>query len=134
MLTGLIDLELKMKKQENKREDLYVLPDNAVLKKVKPHSEKSVQPDWIVKKFPKYADPMAKHHGLSSVRQFTHRGHKVTITTKYKIEIDGKSVNLHASVDQEGRLRCHSTPYESYPSASQLVKQLIDKFPEAFNG
>lgn len=122
-----------MKKQEYKRDDLYSLPDNAVLKKVKSQSEKNIQPDWIVKKFPKYADPMAKHRGLSSVRQFTHQGHKVTITTKYKIEIDGKSVHLHASVDQEGRLRCHSIPYDSYPSANQLVKQLIDKFPEAFN-
>ena len=108
------------------------LPDMSILQSIDPFSEQSVQPSWIRERHPEYVDDHELHHSLTSVRAFTHAGHHVKITTSYQIEIDGTPVWFHALVDNEGRLRCHTTPYETYASATELVKKLIDRFPKSF--
>jgi len=107
-------------------------PNMSVLKSVHPVSRKSVQPDWIREKFPEYVHDNHMDHALISVRSFSHGGHDIKITTSYQIEINGTQIQLHARVDNEGHLHCHTTPYESYSSATDLVKKLIDRYPESF--
>lgn len=121
----------KPKKKKSARDPLQ-LPDVSDLKGVDPKSKMSVQPGWIGKELPDYVAHDAMHHSLSSVRQFHYAGHEVKIRTSYEIEIDGQPVQLHAIVDNEGKLRCHTTPYETYSSAAKLVKELICRFPESF--
>lgn len=108
------------------------LPDAKALASVDPTSAENVQPAWIGEQHPEYVEDQMQH-GLSSVRTFAHAGHQVRIQTTYQIEVDGAEVHLHAIVDNEGRLRCHTTPYESYPSATDLLRTLIDRFPQSFS-
>ncbi|SRR5258707_1067442 len=73
------------------------------------------------------------HHGrLESVREADHQGHHIVITTKYTIEVDAKPVRTPLHVTNDGQVRCHALPNYSFDSAVDLVKQLIDAFPEDF--
>ena len=108
----------------------YLIPND--LKAIPYPSDQAIQPAWIGDQFPAYAHDHGMQQELSSVRHAEHKGHKITITTTYHIEIDGKSVHIHAAVGNDGRLHCHSTPYDYYQSAVDLVTTLIDRFPDAF--
>lgn len=120
--------------QKSKDPSPYIFkkPDVSRLKDINPEANENTQPRWIGEKHPAYAESHGSHHGISSVRQFMKGGHHVKITTTYHIEIDDKPVFLHAIVDNEGKLRCHTTPYETYISATELVKTLMERFPGAF--
>jgi hypothetical protein len=108
------------------------LPDVSDLAEVNPGEEGNVQPRWIRERHPEYVEHHIMHHPLTSVRAFTHAGHQVKITTTYQIEVDGVPVQLHALVDDQGRLVSHTTPFVSYGTAPDLVKALIDRFPGSF--
>ena len=104
-------------------------PAREALEKYAEQVGKLIQPDWL-----DIAEGGDSHggHGLVSKRVFTHRGHEVSIKTTYEITIDDKPYAGHVSVDEEGHIRCHSIPYETYPSAVDFVKQLIDQYPRSF--
>jgi len=92
--------------------------------------ENPEHPDWIRKEFPAYVE--THRHGDSSVREFTHNGCKVRIVTTYDIEVDGEPLAAHLSVDNDGGVFTHATPFVAYASAVTLVKAIIDAYPEAF--
>ena len=94
---------------------------------------KTVQPDWV-KTCDEPAHGGHKGGGLTSVRTVEHKGRKIFIKTTYQIEVDGQSYKGHAQVNSEGRIHCHAIPYDSFPSAVDFVKQLIDLYPESFPG
>lgn len=74
-------------------------------------------------------------HGLGpmeSVREATHRGHGITIRTTFRIEVDGVPLLGHMAVTNDGRVHYHAMPNVSFDSAVDLVKQLIDAFPDDF--
>ena len=73
-------------------------------------------------------------HELRSVRTAEHKGRHIEMVTSYEISIDGQPVHFHASVGDDGLLRCHESPYAQLASAVHLVKHLIDLYPEAFGG
>lgn len=109
-------------------------PDVGVLERIHYPSDAPVQPAWIGERHPEYVHDHGMGRELVSIRTAEQDGHSIKITTSYEIEIDGESVHIHAFVDNAGRLRCHTTPYETYPSAVQLVQTLIARFPGAFHG
>jgi hypothetical protein len=82
--------------------------------------------------------PAVSHMGhgrtgvVSSLREDEHNGHKISILTTYRIEVDGKLIRAPLSVDGLGRVHCHSLPNYITSSAVDLVKVLIDSFPEEF--
>lgn len=88
------------------------------------------QPAWIADQHP---DHVAGHgaHQLTSLRTAEHAGHTIEIATTYEIRIDGQPVHLHASVSNDGRVMCHSTPYVAYRSTVDLVKSLLDRYGDA---
>lgn len=104
----------------------------SVLEGVDPTIEENVQPEWIREQYPDYVEHHAMHQPLTSERTFAHAGHQVRVTTTYQIEVDGVPVQLHALVDDQGRVVSHSTPFVSYGSAPDMVKALINRFPESF--
>jgi hypothetical protein len=67
-----------------------------------------------------------------SVRVAEHKGHSIVVRTRYEIEVDRKPVVSPVIVDNFGRVSCHALPNYSFLSALDLVKQLIDTFPEDF--
>jgi hypothetical protein len=72
-------------------------------------------------------------HAIESVREAEHNGHAIVVRTRYEIEVDRKPVMLAVMVDNFGRVACHALPNYSFVSAIDLVKQLIDTFPEDFH-
>ena len=93
---------------------------------------KPVQPKWM--KDSGAGESSKEHEGgaLTSVRKVEHRGRAIVIRTTYEVEVDGRPYHGHAKVDEDGRIHCHAIPYDTFPSAVEFVKQLIDLYPESF--
>lgn len=73
--------------------------------------------------------PMGPH---DSVREVDYNGHRITIRTHYEIEVDGKPITGHVYVDNDGKVSTHALPAYSFVSTIDLVKKLIDAFPDNF--
>jgi hypothetical protein len=72
------------------------------------------------------------HHASESVREAEYNGHQIVIRTTYQIEVDGKPISGHLAVTNDGQVHYHPIPNLSFASAIDLVKQLIDVFPDDF--
>jgi hypothetical protein len=73
-------------------------------------------------------------HGspTESTREVTYRGHHILIRTTYHIEVDGTPIEGHLGVTDDGQVHYHAVPNLSFASAIDLVKLLIDTFPDDF--
>lgn len=76
-------------------------------------------------------------HGAASSsvtvrREADHKGHRIEVLAEYRILVDGNPVNVRFDVDNAGRVTCHAVPNYVTVSAVDLVKRLIDAFPESF--
>lgn len=82
------------------------------------------------------AKPPPEHHRdhgpLVSIREAEHDGHTIRIRTEYTIEVDGKPLHGHLAVTDDGQIHYHAVPNYSFASAIDLVKRLIDEYPEEF--
>ncbi|MBA2659546.1 MAG: hypothetical protein H0U72_08410 [Nitrosospira sp.] len=107
-------------------------PDTSVLEHYSPTGGAESHPDWIKKKFPTYIMPHGQHEAMS-VRELTHNGHNVKIITTYRVEVDGKPADMHLSVDEDGQVFTHATPFVTYASAVDLMKEVMDAYPDAFS-
>lgn len=107
-------------------------PDTSVLARYSPTGGAQSHPDWVKAKFPTYIEPHGKH-GATSVRQLSHKGHDIKIITTYRIEVDGKPAGMHLSVDKDGQVYTHATPFVTYTSAVDLMKEVMDAYPDAFS-
>jgi hypothetical protein len=78
------------------------------------------------------ASPGMHDHGQSgtatSVREATYDGHKIRIETTYHITIDGKPLEGHLEVLDNGSVHYHGLPNYAVPSAVDLVRLVIDHF------
>lgn len=72
------------------------------------------------------------HGAIQTVRKDTYRGHEILVRTAYEIEVDGRPVKGHLGVGNDGQVHYHPLPNYSFDSALDLVRQLIDSFPEKF--
>lgn len=75
-----------------------------------------------------------KHqHPISeTVREADYEGHHIIVRTTYEIEVDGIQVTGHMGVTNDGQVHYHPIPNMSFASALDMVKQLIDVFPDDF--
>ncbi|HEX8240034.1 MAG TPA: hypothetical protein VF574_09875 [Allosphingosinicella sp.] len=71
-------------------------------------------------------------HSMESVRTATHCGHEIVIRTCYEITVDGKPLASHLSVGNDGTLHTHALPEYSFSSAVDLVKAIVESFPDEF--
>ena len=69
---------------------------------------------------------------LESTRESTYRGHHIVIRTSYRIEVDGRPIEGHLGVSNDGQVHYHAIPNLGFSSALDLVKKVIDTFPEDF--
>ena len=74
------------------------------------------------------------HHegGQEIVREDDYKGHHVVIRTTYNIAVDGKEVTGHIMLTNAGQVQYHGLPNHSFDSTVDLVRALIDNFPEDF--
>ena len=70
--------------------------------------------------------------GAQSARKDSYRDHEIEIVTTYKILVDGKKIRAPLGVDASGQVHCHSLPNYQTASAVDMVRALIDGFPEEF--
>jgi hypothetical protein len=76
----------------------------------------------------------AAHHAapMESVRQDTYKGHSIVVRTTYHLEVDGQPLEGHMGVTNDGQVHYHAIPNLGFASAIDVVKQIIDTFPEDF--
>lgn len=67
-----------------------------------------------------------------SIREVDYSGHHITIRTSYEIKVDGRPITGHVYVDNTGKVSTHALPAYSFSSTIDLVKKLIDMFPDNF--
>ena len=78
---------------------------------------------------------MPHHHGggsVDSVRTADHKGHHIVLHTTYQVEVDGRHLDIPLGVDNDGQVHCHALPNYQFSSAIDMIKQLIDSFPDDF--
>ena len=69
---------------------------------------------------------------IETVRRDTYRGHEITVRTTYVIEVDGRPIGGHLHVGRSGDVQAHALPNSTFGSAIDLVREMIDVFPERF--
>ena len=71
-------------------------------------------------------------HGHDSVREIDYKGHHVVVKTTYDVTIDGKPFQADLGVTNGGDVHYHGMPNVAFASALDLVKAVIDTFPNEF--
>ena len=71
-------------------------------------------------------------HGLTSRREFEHKGHTIVIEAEYRITVDGVERNAMITVGPDGKATTHAIPYKVYGSLVDLMKDLVDLYPDDF--
>lgn len=88
---------------------------------------------YLKKNAPAAGHGMPGHAGhAASVRTAEHNGHLITLTTTYRVEVDGKVLRIPLMVDDSGNVHCHSLPNYQFDSALDMIRAVIDAFPEDF--
>ena len=88
---------------------------------------------YVAKNIAKSPMMEMSHHGPAEiVREAEYNGHKIVVKTTYRIEVDGTPVTGHMGVSNDGQVHYHAVPNMSFASAIDLVKVLIDTYPEDF--
>src|SRR3712207_619505 len=80
--------------------------------------------------------PQPHHHGgdgsIETVREDEDEGHHIVIHTTYRIEVDGQVLQVPLVLHNNGQLHCHALPNYQFSSAVDMIKLLIDNFPDNF--
>lgn len=66
------------------------------------------------------------HAQEPSVREETHRGHRIKVVTTYEITIDGQPVMGHLNIGNNGAVHYHAIPNQEFPSMIGMVERIID--------
>jgi hypothetical protein len=72
------------------------------------------------------------HGPAPSVREDDFRGRHIVITTTYEITVEGRPLTAHVGVSNDGSVHCHSLPAYEFASTVDMVRVLIDYFPDDF--
>jgi hypothetical protein len=84
------------------------------------------------RKSPAMMEMMHHEGGQEVVREDDYKGHHIVVATKYNITVDGQEVTGHLMLTNEGQVQYHGLPNHSFDSTVELVRALIDNFPEDF--
>lgn len=92
---------------------------------------------YVTQNAAKVRKALSTMHGATpatSTRTADYLGHHIEIRTTYEIEIDGARLMTHLVVTDEGQVQCHALPNYTFLSAVDMVRALIDQFPDEFDG
>jgi len=73
-----------------------------------------------------------RHGEMESVREAVYEGHHIVVRTWYQVAVDGRMLMGHMGVTNDGQVHYHPLPNIAFGSAVELVKKLIDIFPDDF--
>ncbi len=68
----------------------------------------------------------------ASIRTAQYKGHVIRLKTSYEVQIDGEPLGAHMGVSDDGNVHYHGLPNYTTASALELMKQVIDAFPDDF--
>ncbi|HET9547640.1 MAG TPA: hypothetical protein VFO97_07380 [Desertimonas sp.] len=74
----------------------------------------------------------AHSHEHASVRTAEHNGHSIEIRTTYDVRIDGEPLEAHLGVGNDGNVHYHGLPNYTEASAIDLMRRVIDAFPDDY--
>lgn len=74
----------------------------------------------------------ARRGRMKILRTERYKGHDIRIETTYKITVDGKAVSGHLDVTNSGHVHYHPLPNRSASSAIDMVRTIINSFPDDF--
>ena len=69
---------------------------------------------------------------MNSTRMVMHHGHSIAVETMYVVKVDGKKTNISLMVGDDGQVHCHAIPNYQFDSALDMVKVIVDQFPDDF--
>ena len=101
---------------------------------VRPFKDPVAQPAWVQQLCAEHPPRDSDDGKITGVCATMYRGHSIEIKTTYEITIDRKPYRGHLEVGNDGRLYCHATPYESYESAVDMIKRVIDLYADRLGG
>mgnify|MGYP001795039389 CR=1 FL=1 len=73
------------------------------------------------------------HSHMKTLRKINHLSNAIEIETTYKITINGVKYNTHIMLGNDGALTTHAIPYRTFESMTDLIKALIELYPDEFN-
>ena len=73
-----------------------------------------------------------RHGEMDSVREADYAGHHIVVRSRYRVEVDGHMLMGHMGGTSDGQVHYHPVPNLAFGSAVDLVKRLIDIFPDDF--
>ena len=96
--------------------------------------------EQAIKSSPLFKKLLASHQGGhghdhgDSLREEHHKGHHIVVKTTYEVTVDGKKFTAPLGVSNAGTVQYHGIPNMGFASAIDLMKRIIDQFPEDFPG
>lgn len=72
------------------------------------------------------------HDHDMSVREVHYKGRHIAIKTTYEVKVDGRKFDAALGVSDRGQVHYHGMPNVAFDSAIDLMKSVVDQFPEAF--
>jgi hypothetical protein len=97
-----------------------------------PASKPELMGEWLKKNLPKKHSHPMEPGPASSIRELDYDGHHIKIETSYLIEFDGEPLACHIHIGHDGHAHTHSLPNYQWGSTVDLVRQMIDSFPDDF--
>ena len=82
--------------------------------------------------FKKLLTDSPMHGAEDSVRNADYKGHHIVVRTTYRVTIDGQLFHGALGVTNGGDVHYHGMPNIGFASAIDLVKAVIDTFPDEF--
>jgi hypothetical protein len=73
-----------------------------------------------------------QHEESVVTREADHNGHHIVVRTHYEVEVDGRPLAGHLGVTDSGLVHYHPIPNLSYSSALDMVRKIIDVYPDDF--
>jgi hypothetical protein len=74
----------------------------------------------------------AAHESAGLIREDHYNGHHIVVETTYTITVDGRPLNIHVGVYNDGTTDTHGLPNYQFGSVVDMVRTLIDMFPHEF--
>ena len=120
-----------MQEDKSSKSDVLRYQDIKKLDKLYP-VDRPTQPEWT--KYEESKDPYqhGKEGTITGYREAEYRGCFIQVKTTYEIKVNEKPLGGHFSLGNNGRVYSHACPYRDFGSTVDLVKCMIDLYPDGF--
>lgn len=87
---------------------------------------------YVRRELPRAVAGHGGHHAPTADTRITHQGHEILVSRTYHVAVDGRAFPLAVEVTASGTVTTHALPFETFASATDLMKALIAAYPDDF--